>query len=195
MADSPPRPPISERPNEELLDDLCRELRHVAVSESGLPHGERIVAHIYEVCAIHAALVSRHVDVEPQLERLSEETHWQIPSLLDDCLDYPQRLPFVREADGIRRYLRCRLCSKAERTADAELFWFCEECMRRVLDAVRQRKPIPGIVLFRTYNADRRCTHADADTVLACEGEEYIDHFSGVCDRCILDEIERRHVA
>ena len=195
MANTPPRPAIRKRPNEELLDDLCRELRHVAVSESGLPHGERVVAHIQEVCAVHAELVSRHVDVQPRLERLSEETHWQIPALLDDCLAYPKRLPFVREPDGIRRYLRCRLCSKAERAADAKLFWFCEDCMRRVLDAVRQRRPIPGIVLFRTYNNERRCSHADADTVLACEGEEYIDHFSGVCERCIYDEIERRRVA
>jgi hypothetical protein len=66
--------------------------------------------------------------------------------------------------------------------------------MCRVLDAVRQHKPISGIILFRTYNDGRRCSHADADTVLACEGEEYIDHFSGVCERCIHDEIERRRV-
>jgi hypothetical protein len=195
MANTPPRPPIRERSDEELLDDFCRELRNVAVSESGLPHGERVIAHIREVCAIYAEFLSRHVDVQPRLARLSEETHWQIAPLLDDCLAYPKRLPFVREADGIRRYLRCRLCSKSERTPDAKLFWFCEDCMSRVLDAARQRKPIPGIVLFRTYNDERRCSHADADTVLVCEGVEYIDHFTGVCERCILDEIERQRVA
>jgi hypothetical protein len=195
MANTPPRPPISERPDEVLLDDLCRELRHVAVNESGLPDGERVLAHIREVCAVHSELASRHVDFQSRLERLSEETHWQIPPLLDDCLAYPKRLPFVREPDGIHRYLRCQLCSKAERPLDARLFWFCENCMRRVLDAVRQRTPIPGIILFRTYNTEQRCAHADADTVLACEGQEYIDHFSGVCERCIHDEIERRYVA
>jgi hypothetical protein len=195
MANTPPRPPIRERQDGELLDDLCRELRHVAVNEGGLPHGERVVAHIHEVCAVHAELASRHLDFQRRLERLSEETRWQISPLLDDCLAYPKRLPFVREPDGIHRYLRCQLCSKAERPPDAKLFWFCEDCMRRVLGAVRQRTPIPGIILFRTYNAEQRCAHADADTVLACEGQEYIDHFSGVCELCIHDEIERRRVA
>jgi hypothetical protein len=148
MANTPPRPPIHERLNEELLEDLCRELRHVAVSESSLPKGERVVAHVREVCAVHIELSSRHVDCAPRLVRLSEETGWQIPQLLADCLAYPTQLPFVREPDGIRQYLRCRLCSKAERPPDAQMFWFCEACMRRVLDAVRQRKPIPGIVYF-----------------------------------------------
>lgn len=194
MANTPPRPTINERPNEELLDDLCRELRHVAVNEGFLPNGERVVAHIHEVCAVHAELLSRAVNIQPRLERLSAETHWQINPLLDDCLAYPNRLPFVREPDGTRRYLRCQHCAKAERPVDAKLFWFCEDCMRRVLDAVRQCKPIPGIILFRTYNAAHRCTHADAETVLACEGEDYIDHFLGYCERCIHDEIERRRV-
>jgi len=195
MANTPPRPPIHERQNEELLEDLCRELRQVAVGESSLPKGERVVAHVREVCAVHIELSSRHVDCAPRLERLSEETGWQIPQLLADCLAYPTQLPFVREPDGIRRYLRCRLCFKAERPPDGQMFWFCEACMRRVLDAVQKRTPIPGIVLFRTYNDECRCSHADADTVLVCEGEEYIDHFYGVCERCIHDEIERRRVA
>jgi hypothetical protein len=195
MANTPPRPPIQKRPNEELLEDLCLELRHVACGEGDLPNGERIVVHVRELYAIHAELTSRRVDCRPRLERLSEETGWQIPALLDDCLGYPQRLPYVREPDGIRRYLRCRLCSKAERPPDAKLFWFCEACMRRVLDAVRQRAPIPDIVLFRTYNVECRCAHADADTVLAGEGQFYVDQVYGVCERCIHDEIERRRVA
>ena len=86
MANTPPRPPIHKRPNEELLEDLCRELRHVAVNESDLPSGERVVAHIREVCAVHAELDSRRIDVRAQLERLSEDTRWQIPPLLADCL-------------------------------------------------------------------------------------------------------------
>ena len=195
MANTPPRPPIHQRSDEELLEDLCRELRHVAVSESDLPQGAGVVAHVREVCTVHAELASRHVDVQPRLERLSAETDWQIPALLADCLAYPRQLPYVREPDGIRRYLRCQVCAKAERPPDAKLFWLCEACMRRVLDAVRQHTPIPGIILFRTYNPECRCSHANADTVLAGEGPYYVDELSGVCERCIQDEIERRHTA
>lgn len=194
MANTPPRPPISKRSDEELLDDLCRELRHVAVNESDLPSGERVIPHIREVCAVHAELHARRIDVRPRLERLSEETRWQIPLLLADCLAYPKQSPYVREPDGLRRHLRCHLCTKTERPPDAKLFWFCEACMRRVLEAVRQRVPIPGIILFRTYNQECRCSHADADTVLAGEGQYYVDEVYGVCEQCIQDEIERRHV-
>jgi hypothetical protein len=169
---------------------LCRALRYVGVSESELPEGERVVRHVREVCALHAEPSARRVDFGSRLGRLSDETHWTIPALLADCLAYPQQLPYVRDVDGIRRFLRCQLCSTAERIPDAKLFWFCEDCLRRTLYAVRQRTPIAGIILFRAYNADCRCAHADADTVLAID--HYSDVIYGVCERCIHDEIERR---
>ena len=195
MANTPPRPPIPKRPTEELLEDLCLELRHVACGEFDLPCGERVVSHVREACVIHTELTLRRVDCGARLERLSEETGWLIPMLLADCLAYPQRTPYVRESDGIRRHLRCRLCTKLERPPDAELFLFCHECMCRVLAAVRLRAPIPGIVVFRTYNPECRCAHADADTVLAVDGPFYLDEVYGVCERCVHDEIERRRSA
>lgn len=195
MANSPPRPPIDKRTDEELLDDLCLELRHVACNEGDLPLGERALSHVREVRALHAEISKRGVDFSPRLEQLSEQTRWQIPALLDDCLAYPQRIPYVRDTDGVRRFLRCHLCVRAERPPDAKLFWFCETCMQRVLNAVQQRTPIPGIVVFRTYNAECRCAHADADTVLAGEGQFYVDEVYGVCEKCIRDEIERRQMA
>jgi hypothetical protein len=191
MADSPPKPPIDKRTDEELLDDLCLELRHVACREGDLPHGERVLVHVREVRALQAEISKRRVDSRPRLEQLSEQTRWQIPTLLDDCLAYPQRIPYVREPDGIRRFLRCHLCAKAECPPDAKLFSFCETCMHRVLDAVKQCAPIPGVILFRTYNAECRCVHANVDTVLA--GENY-DEVYGVCEKCIHEEIQRRQV-
>lgn len=190
MANTPPRPPIHKRPTEELVEDLCLELRHVACGDSDLPHGERLAAHIHEVCAIHTELASRCVDCRSRLEQLSEETRWQIPTLLDDCLAFPERLPYVRAADGIRRTLRCQLCAKAERPVDARVFWYCDACLRLVRDAVRQRTPSQGVILFRSYNPECRCEHADSDTVLAADS--YIDVLSGVCERCIDEELDRR---
>jgi len=190
MANSPPRLLIHERPNEELLNDLSIELRHVGCGDYDLPAGKRVLEHIKEVSAIHTELARRKVDWHSLLQKLSDETKWQIASLLDDCLAYPQRLPFVREKDGIRRALRCRLCSQAERPIDAKLFWFCNPCMERVAEAIRTRTPLQGIVLFRTYNLECRCSHANNDTVLA--GEFYIDQLSGICEVCIRDELDRR---
>src|SRR6266567_4141676 len=194
MANSPPTIPVQKRRDEELLEDLCVELRHVGVGDHDLPNGQRILPHIQEVVAIHAELARRGVDWRPRVDRLSTETKWQMPSLLDDCLAFPERLPFVREPDGIRRTLRCQLCSRAERPVDAKLFWFCDPCMRRVTEALHQRAPVQGITLFRTYNAECRCPHADADTVLAAD-LYMVEQLHGVCERCILDELERRRLA
>jgi len=190
MANSPPRPPIRERPSQDLVEDLCIQLRHVACGDSALPTGERVVEHVREVAAIHQELRSRGVDFGRPLEILSEETKWQMLALLDDCIAYPQSMPYVRELDGIRRTLRCRWCQEAERPVGAKLFWYCERCMHTLVEAVRQRSPVQGIVLFRTYNPECRCSHATDDTVLAADF--YTDQLSGVCEQCIREEIERR---
>jgi len=190
MANSPQGVSLEKRPDEELLEDLCIELRHVGVNDWELPDGQRILPHIHGVVAIHGELVRRGVDWRPRLVVLSTETKWQMTGLLDDCLGFPNRLPFVRELNGFRRALRCQLCSKAERPVDAELFWFCEACMRRVAEAMNQQTPLKGIALFRTYNAECRCIHADADTVLA--QTPYLGELHGVCEKFIHDELERR---
>jgi hypothetical protein len=190
MANSPPRLPIRERSDKELLDDLSIQLRHVGCADYDLPTGKRVLEHIKEVSAIHAELARRNLDLHARLQQLSDETEWQMTSLLNDCLAYPQCLPFVREKDGIRRALRCHLCSQMERPVDAKLFWFCNPCMERVAESLRTQTPLQGIVLFRTYNSECRCSHANADTVLA--DQSYAEQLNGVCEVCIRDELKRR---
>jgi hypothetical protein len=183
--------PLKERPDEGLLEDLCIELRHVGVGDSGLPDNVRVVEHIHQVNAIHAELARRDVDDRSRLELLSKETAWRIQELLEDCLAFPRKMPYVREQDGIRRTLRCRACGKGERPPDAKIFWFCDACMGRVVDAIRSRVPCAGIILIRTYTPACRCAHADGDTVLATDGNPDFPLY-GVCEKCILDEIKRR---
>jgi hypothetical protein len=183
--------PLHERPEEQLLEDLCVELRHVGVGDYGLPNEFRLVEHIHQVTAIHAELARRGVRERSRLELLSKETAWQIQELLEDCLAFPKKMPYVREQDGIRRTLRCRACGQAERPPDAKVFWFCDACMGRVVDAIRGRVPCAGIILMRTYTTECRCPHADGDTVLATDGNNDFPLF-GVCEKCILEEIQRR---
>ena len=190
MPNTPPPPPVNERETENLIEELCTELRHVACHDSELPNGERARSHIQAVQEIHQELVVRGANISPRLTRLSEETKWQMQELLRDCLAYPNRFPFVREQDGIARTLRCYLCHEAERPLGAEVFWFCDKCMNVVKEATHNHTPMKGLVLFRTYNAECRCNHADDDTVLATD--EYNDLLFGVCEQCIDDEIERR---
>lgn len=190
MADTPPKPPIQKRSDLVLLDELCLELRHVGVCDNDLPDGDRVNQHIREVCVIHAELVRRKIDIVHRITLLSKETSWKMDELLGDCLAFPKRQPYVKELDGIRRTLRCQLCRKAERPPDAKLFWFCESCMVRVVRALRQKVTCEGIVVFRSYTPNSRCSHADADTPLATEW--YSEQIYGVCEKCVSEEIERR---
>lgn len=192
MANTPARFKIQERPTGELLDDLCLELRHVACGDYSLPNNERIIEHISEVSAIYDELSNRSAEVQSRLLELSEQTKWNITRLLEDCLRYPAVVPYVRESDGIRRALRCQLCSKAERPPDAKVFWFCNGCIEKVVTAVQSRTPLVGIILFRTYNHEARCEHADDDTVLVTES--WNDTFYGLCEECIRQELSRRGV-
>ena len=177
----------------ELLEELCLALRHVGVGDHDLPSGERVTAHIHSVQRLHAVLLARGADVLPRLQRLSTETGWLMPELLADCLGFPATQPYVREPDGIRRTLRCQRCHHAERPADARLFWFCDSCLHDVRVSLRTRQPLSDVVLFRSYTPECWCPHADAETVLACD--HYVDTIAGVCERCVSEELERRHAA
>jgi hypothetical protein len=190
MANTPPKSPIQKRSDSDLLDEFCLELRHVGVCDNDLPDGNRVKQHIREACIIHTELVRRKIDIVHRIALLSKETSWKMDELLEDCLAFPKRQPYVKELDGIRRTLRCHLCRKAERPPNAKLFWFCELCMSRVATALHQKVTCDGIVVFRSYTPNSRCSHADADTPLAAEW--YSEQIYGVCEKCVSEEIERR---
>jgi hypothetical protein len=142
------------------------------------------------VRSIYEELVARKVDLTSPIALLSDQTSWQMSVLLEDCLLFPKILPYVREKDEVRRYLRCHLCRQRERPIDAKLFWFCDVCMQRALDAVQTRKPAKGLIFFRTYNSECRCRHSDSDTVLVTD--ETYGGLNGACEQCLVDEIGRR---
>jgi len=192
MANTPPKPPIGERSDETLVEELCLALRNVGVFDSGLylPNNSKVRMLVEEVCDIHAELVRRKINISPRISLLSKETSWKMDDLLADCLVYPKRQPYVKELDGIRRTLRCHLCRKAERPPDAKLFWFCESCMKNVVSSLQQKVACDGIVIFRSYTPNSRCSHADADTPLAAEW--YSEQIFGVCEKCVSEEIDRR---
>jgi hypothetical protein len=190
MRDTPPPPAIEDRQSPVLLDDLCIALRQVGVWDTDLPSGPTVRRSIEKVRAIDAELKNRNVDADVRLRELSEQTHWQMEKLLQDCRDYPQTIPYVRDDDGIRRRLRCSLCRKQERPANAKQFWMCNSCISRVVDSIQRRQPIDKIILFRTYNSGARCGHADSDTVLATEA--WNDVVFGNCKRCFEDELAHR---
>jgi hypothetical protein len=167
MANTPPEPPIRDRDNKKLLEDLCIGLRNVGLWDSELPDGDTVRNYIEETKMIHAELKRRGVDVDTRVSQLSDESGWLMGELLEDCLDFPKTLPYVKEADGIRRYFRCWLCVEREFTAEAKRFLLCEDCLHRLSSDIKKRVPSKGVMLYRTYNEEKRCQHANSDTILA----------------------------
>jgi hypothetical protein len=182
--------PARQRVAPELLEELCIELRWVAVFDYALSC-EKAKEHIRKTRELHAALLGKGADILGALASLSKETGWRMGDLLADCLRYPEVVPYVREADGLRRHLRCRRCGTKERPIDAKLFWFCDDCLEELIEALRAARQIAGVFMFRTYSSGMRCSHANDDTVLVSEID--FDQTPGVCELCLRDELARRH--
>jgi hypothetical protein len=190
MANTPPDPPIKGRDTKRLIEDLCIALRDVGVWDHELPGGDTVRRFIEETKMIHAELQSRGVDLSSRVSQLSHESGWLMEELLRDCLHFPKTLPYVKEADGIRRYFRCWLCGEREFAPNAKKFLVCQECLYRLLNDIKRRVASKGVMLYRTYNEEKRCRHANSDTVLATL-EQNFDAFGGFCERCILEEVEQ----
>jgi hypothetical protein len=173
----------------ELLEDLCIELRWVAVFDGALA-GEKARVHIRKTQKLHADLIATGLDICQALASLSKETGWRMGDLLADCLRYPEVTPYVRESDGLRRLLRCRRCGSKERPVDAKLFWVCNSCLEELIAALGETRPVAGAFVFRTYTPEMRCSHANDDTMLVAEID--CDQAPGVCEHCLRNELDRR---
>ena len=188
VRNTPRKPPLSIRDSSVLLADLCLALRDVTVFNGHLPNGAVIVEKIDDVKAIFAELSKRGVEVASTLRDLSATTDRKMDDLLEDCLAYPERTPFEKGLDGIQERLRCSLCRKIERPEET-LFWMCDQCLDRTVDAIEKRTPSPGLFLYRTYSELRGCPHSDSETVLATVFWSDEDWWEpGRCKQCYLDE-------
>ncbi len=190
MQSTPNAPPYAERPNEELIEDLCLALRDVGVGAYSLPDGHRVEVAIKKVQEIHSLLNERGVDLRNRLERLGSETNWQMGKLLADCLSYPEVVPYVRAEDGVRTVFRCIICFARE-YPDRESIWLCDECLAQAKESIDTRIPVKGLLLLRLYNNEYWCKHADAETVLIGI-EDYEPITTYYCKRCITEEQEGR---
>jgi len=176
----------------ELVSQLKIALRNVAVHECYLPTPSKsMVLWIEMVQKIYRLLATRGIDLVADLMTLSTETGWLIRPLLEECLQWPTITPHVRESDGIRRHQRCWNCKKREYPEDS-VEKLCDGCIVVLIDQIRQRTPPDGVILFRTYNSSRWCTHADAETVLMTL-DEYDFLADGRCELCLEEEYQRRH--
>nr|BAJ07021.1 hypothetical protein [uncultured bacterium] len=191
--DTPVRVTIGKRQSPELLEDLCIALRGVAVRDGSLPNSEEARDAVQEVVLIAKELEVREVRTTDRIDQLSQETGWLMDQLLDDCRKFPETIPYVRESDGIRRYYRCQYCKSAERPEDDVHYSACNACLQKIIDSIDSLEPVGGTVLFRTYNTDWRCEHANSETVLIgvdCYEEGFLG--PGECKQCIENTLAQR---
>lgn len=190
MRNTSPEPPIEQLGTSRLIEDLCLALRDVGVRDYGLPNEERAVSAIEKVQQLHAELEKREADFQPRIAQLSQETSWQIEQLLEDCLAYPNVIPYVRESDGVRRSFRCSACRKRE-LFDRNGIYLCDVCLSQSAESIQNKVPMYDLLLFRMYSESKWCKHADSETVLmAFDDYDSLDY--AWCQKCIEEEKERR---
>jgi hypothetical protein len=91
----------------DLTDQLSLCLRDVGVMGHDLPTGPRVLAAVTRFQELHRELLRRGPPDDRSLVELLEVTGWRMSQLLADCLLYPEVISYVREADNLRRALRC----------------------------------------------------------------------------------------
>ena len=194
MRSSDPRPPLTEWATGEVIEELCLALRDVGVHDSGGTLSDWSQKAIERVRTADRELRSRHVDVDQRIANLSEETGWRMRELFNECREYPDTRPRLREKDGIRRALRCHGCSASERPEGDEKYFLCDSCLKKVAGAIQEKRPMPALLLMRSYTPEARCQHADDDTVVAVYPWYGMndDVGQGFCMTCIGDELRRR---
>jgi len=199
MRPTDPQPPYPQRSSEELLEDLCLRLRDVGVNAQFLayrPPDSDLSTAIERVREIDSELRKRAVDPNPRLNLLAQETGWMMPTLYQECAKWPTIRPWVRDLkDGLRIALRCPACGKAEHPEDARDVRLCDDCLG-ILDSALATKTVRDhLLLYRTFNREARCDHADDETVLGVYpwSPEWSDDFPvGICRTCIGVEGSRR---
>ncbi len=175
---------------DELVEDLCLALRDVGVWTWSLPNDENAVSKVKNVQEIYALLEQRKADVRPRIRHLSEETSWQMETLLQECLAFPEIVPYVRDLDGVRRSFRCSICQKRE-FPDREGIFLCDVCLAQAKDSFESKLPMNGLLLLRLYNEAYWCKHADSETVLMAF-DDYGTLEDTWCEKCIVEEQARR---
>jgi hypothetical protein len=190
MQSTPPLLPMKQRPTAELIEDLCLSLRDVGVWTWSLPNEERAVSKVKNVQEIYALLNQRNADVRPRIKRLSEETSWQMEMLLQECLAFPNVIPYVRDLDGVRRSFRCSICQKCE-FPDREGIFLCDVCLTQAKDSFETKSAMNGLLLLRLYNESYWCRHADSETVLMAF-DDYGTLENTWCEKCVFEEKVRR---
>ena len=181
---------MKQRSTDELVEDLCLALRDVGVWTWSLPNDENAVSKVKNVQEIYALLEQRKADVRPRIGHLSEETSWQMETLLQECLAFPEIVPYVRDLDGVRRSFRCSICQKRE-FPDREGIFLCDVCLAQAKDSFESKLPMNGLLLLRLYNEAYWCKHADSETVLMAF-DDYGTLEDTWCEKCLDEEQTRR---
>ena len=198
MRNTPQPPPVNQRASDELIEELCIALRDVGVSTRFLPYSEPdpdVAGEVSRVQELIAELKRRGFDVAPRLARLTEETGWLMNVLYEECLRFPAIRPWVRAKDGLRVAMRCEACDEREHPDDDRKLRICDSCVLVLEQAIATRSARENLLLYRTYNTEARCRHADGDTVLGVYPwhAEWSEGFPvGQCRECLDEEKKRR---
>lgn len=125
---TPQKPPIRERPDLELVEDLCLALRELGGLDGCLPDWEPALGAIAEVKMLAREARRRGLSLSARISRLSRETGWPIGKLLDDAVRYPDAIPYLPRTPPPQ----CGVCR--ERISRRAVLGLCDSCLAKGID-------------------------------------------------------------
>lgn len=133
---TPPKPPISERTDKEVVEALCIAIRDVGVSNGVLPDGEGIREKIKTAQDIHKEIVKRDINIRRRIKKLSRETKWPMVRLLDETIQFPETIPYLEK----KPKLVCRECVENTYARNAPL-GLCDGCLEKGIELIESDSP------------------------------------------------------
>jgi hypothetical protein len=174
--DTPPKPPISERTDKEIVEALCIGLREVGGCNGILPDGDGVRGKIQAVQEIYKEIVKRDIDIRRRIKKLSKQTKWPMVRLLDETIRFPEAVPYLEENPK----LVCRECVEKTYAKDA-LLGLCDGCLDKGIGLLESDSPDMRVLSCSTCDKKERAYYVYDGESDRC-----------YCIECLKSEKERR---
>jgi hypothetical protein len=148
---SPPKPPISERTDKEVVEALCIALRDVGVFNGRLPDGEDVREKIKTAQDIYKEIVKRDINIRRRIKKLARETKWPMVRLLEETIKFPETIPYLEE----KPKLVCRECMENTYARNAVL-GLCDDCLEKGIELIEKDSPDIRVLTCSTCGKKER---------------------------------------
>jgi hypothetical protein len=162
------------------VEKLCLALRDIGVFNRELPDGQSPREAIARAKNLHAEIRKRGLNVSYRISRLSDETNWDMTSLLRDTLAFPHAVPYLASTPDPR----CGGCG--ERISRKATLSLCPQCITSGIAEVSVEQSNPQLETCSICGQARKGFFVSADGWI---------WWQIYCKSCLEEEQARQNAA